>query len=206
MLTKICGMRRQEDVAHAARLGFAICGFVFHPQSPRYIQPEMAADLDSFGMRRAGVFVRETASAINRVMRIASLDFAQLHGAQNIQCAKDVGAERIIRVLWPQRFSTLRELEKEAEKIADFCAYFLLDAGSAGGGSGMRLRWRHLADLRLPRTWFLAGGLSPDNIPDALNSCQPGGLDFNSGLEDAPGIKNREKMTRLAHLLQIKSE
>ncbi len=194
MLIKICGLTRQADVDEAARLGARFCGFIFHPKSPRCLTPEQAARLESGSMQRVGVFVEQSADEILRVMREARLDLAQLHGGQSVACARAVGAERVIRVLWPDRYMHRAQLHSELQKHADACAWYLLDAGLAGGGSGKRLEWQDLYGLRTPHPWLLAGGLNTDNVRRALAQCAPDGVDFNSGIEDAPGRKNSQKM------------
>ena len=194
MLIKFCGLTRQEDVDQAARLGAAMCGFIFHPRSPRGIKAEQAAALDSGKLLRVGVFVNQGADEIRRIMDEARLDFAQLHGHQSVECAQAIGAERVIRVLWPDRYTHRALLYNDLQRHGQACAYFLLDAGLKGGGSGYKLDWSDLGSLRPPQPWLLAGGLSAANVARALGMCGPAGVDFNSGVEDAPGRKNREKM------------
>lgn len=194
MLIKFCGLTRQEDVDQAARLGAAMCGFIFHPRSPRGIKVEQAAALDSGKLLRVGVFVNQGSDEIRRIMDEARLDFAQLHSHQSVECAKAIGAERVIRVLWPDRYTHRALLYNDLQRHAEACAYYLLDAGLKGGGSGYKLDWSDLGSLRPPQPWLLAGGLSAANVARALGMCSPAGVDFNSGVEDAPGRKNREKM------------
>lgn len=194
MIIKFCGLTRQEDVDAAARLGAQMCGFIFHAQSPRGISPGQAAALDSGPMKRVGVFVRQGLEEIRRVMEEARLDYAQLHGSQSVECAVALGAERVIRVLWPDRYAHRALLHADLLRHADACAYYLLDAGLRGGGSGQRLDWDDLASLRPPRPWLLAGGLSAANAAGAVRACNPDGVDFNSGTEDAPGLKNKGSM------------
>lgn len=195
MRIKFCGLRRQEDVDAAARLGADAAGFIFHPASPRACLPEAAAALSSPGLARVGVFVEQTEEEIARIMALARLDVAQLHGAQDTAaCARRLGAERLWRVIWPRRYADAAALQAALDAEAPYCAAFLLDAGTGGGGSGCALDWAALEGLRRSRPWWLAGGLGPDNVAAALAACRPDGLDVNSGVEDAPGMKNREKM------------
>lgn len=194
MLIKFCGLTRQEDVDHAASLGAAMCGFIFHPRSPRGVTVAQAAALDSGAMLRVGVFVNQGADEIRRIMDEAQLDYAQLHGHQSVECACAIGAERVIRVLWPDRYTHRALLYNDLQRNAEACAYYLLDAGLKGGGSGHKLDWSDLASLRPAHPWLLAGGLSAANVAMAVGMCAPAGVDFNSGVEDAPGCKNREKM------------
>lgn len=194
MLIKICGLTRQGDVDAAVKLGAGFCGFIFHPHSPRFISPEAAGELESGSMLRVGVFVTQDAKEILRTMEQARLDLAQLHGMQSIECARVVGAERVIRVIWPDRYAHRALLYNEVQKYADSCAYYLFDAGSSGGGSGQRLPWQELYGLKREHPFFLAGGLKAENVGQAIISCDPEGVDFNSGIEDGPGLKNSLKM------------
>lgn len=201
MLLKFCGLRRQEDVALAICLGGTHAGFVFHAGSPRCVDALQVARLDSGPLCRVGVFTGQDSGEIARIMRLARLDMAQLHADQSVACARRLGAERVIRVLWPQRHADTASLLAEAARHADSCALYLLDAGRAGGGSGGTLAWEELAGLRLPHPWFLAGGLSALNMRQALRYCRPDGVDCNSGVEDAPGRKNAAAMRQVARLV-----
>lgn len=96
---KVCGITRQSDLSTAMGMGAHFCGFVFHPKSPRYIAPERAAALDSALIRRVGVFVNQDAEQIMDIMKTARLEFAQLHGNQSLDCARRIGAGKVIRVL-----------------------------------------------------------------------------------------------------------
>ncbi|MCI7568269.1 MAG: phosphoribosylanthranilate isomerase [Desulfovibrio sp.] len=194
MLVKICGLKRAEDVREAVELGVDFCGFIFHPQSPRAIAPARAAELDSGDCRRVGVFVEQGSEEILGVMDAARLDFAQLHGRQSVDCALRIGAEKVIRVLWPERFASVSALQAEIDRHARTCAWYLLDAGKRGGGSGRHLDWDSLRELRFPHPWLLAGGLSAATLPAALQSCRPDGVDLNSGIEVAPGVKDVDRL------------
>ena len=144
--------------------------------------------------------IGQESGEIARIMRLARLDMAQLHAGQSVECARRLGPERVIRVLWPQRYGDAAALEAAAGQYADSCALYLLDAGRTGGGSGRTLAWEDLEDLRLPHPWLLAGGMSPANLRQALARCRPDGVDCNSGVEDAPGRKNARAMTDMARL------
>ena len=206
MFIKFCGMTRQTDLDAALHLGADWCGFLFHPESPRFLAPEAAARLDSGRLKRVGVFVRQKVPEILATVQTARLDLVQLHGGHSLEeaaaLAQSLGPERILRVLWPGRLHSLAELQAEMQRHAGQCGYFLLDAGSSGGGSGQTLDWQALAGLQAPRPWLLAGGLDADKLATALALCQPDGLDLNSGVEDAPGQKNHEKMAAAVTVLR----
>lgn len=200
LLIKICGITRQEDADAAAIARADMCGFIFHEGSPRLCTAARAAAITTPNLRRVGVFVGQDARSVRDIMREARLDMAQLHGPQSpihtADCARLVGAENIIRVFWPQKHPSRADLEEHFHGHSRHCAYFLLDAGQGGGGSGKALRWQALRGLTSPRPWLLAGGLSPTNAAEALalNLAGLTGLDFNSGVEDQPGQKNPEKI------------
>ncbi|MBQ9536987.1 MAG: phosphoribosylanthranilate isomerase [Desulfovibrionaceae bacterium] len=197
---KICGCRRQEDLDLAASLGVDFCGFIFHPKSPRFIEPEVAARLDSGGMLRVGVFVTHTLQDIQEIVAQARLDLVQLHGGQDEALAENLGRERVIRVLWPERY--LAQVDGLACALAKYqaCAYYLFDAGVQSGGSGSVWDWQLLAHLKVPKPFFLAGGLNIENLPAVLKM-QPFAVDLNSGLEIAPGVKDPDKIRAAVEML-----
>lgn len=195
---KICGLRQQSEIDAAKEAGAQYCGFIFHAKSPRCCSPAEAALLNTHDLVRVGVFVEQDPQTILNIMLQAKLHIAQLHGPfermPTKECARLMGQQRLWRVLWPEQHNTLPGLEAQMLTHSPYCAMFLLDAGQASGGSGRTLSWQDLAGLVSPRPWFLAGGLNPENALKALQACSPNGLDFNSGLESAPGRKCLSKI------------
>lgn len=204
MFFKICGMTRQKDLDTASELGFAITGFIFHPRSPRNVTASQVRSLDTGRMLRAGVFVEQGATEILETVELAHLDLVQVHGLQDTACLKELashlGRERVIRVAWPEKYATGEELLAFMESCAQYCGMFLLDAGSGGGGHGKRIPANMLQDLSCTLPWMLAGGLNRESL-DAVRlmpeKARPAGLDFNSGLESAPGCKDEALMRDL---------
>lgn len=201
---KICGQTHAGATDAATAFGASMVGFIFHPRSARSVSPERAAMIHtSREVKRVGVFVRQNAADICRIMRQARLDYAQLHGHQSTADAADIGAHRVIRVLWPEQCGDAQELQAQIDEWAPFCAFYLLDAGAIGtGGNGRTVEVPKLSSLRFPHPWLLAGGLSPDNIAPLLRLCAPDGLDLNSGLESAPGLKTCDAMLRAVRALR----
>lgn len=195
---KICGQTHASIADCAVSFGARYIGFVFHHGSPRSISPERAASINSANVGRVGVFVRQRAPEILDIMRQARLDYAQLHGAQSVQDALEIGSQRVIRVLWPERCACHDELQRQIDEWEPYCACYLLDAGDAcgSGGLGRRLDVRGFDLLHFPHPWILAGGLNENNIPEVLQRCSPDGLDLNSGIESAPGMKVPVRMLR----------
>ncbi|WP_294513870.1 phosphoribosylanthranilate isomerase [uncultured Bilophila sp.] len=209
LLIKLCGMREQALLDCAADLGVNLCGFIFAPESPRAVTPERAAALDSRGMLRVGVFTTDDMRFIEATAATARLDRVQLHGDQSVTCAerlsRTLGAERLIRVLWPRRYPDRHALEADMERHAHAAGMFLLDAGTSGGGSGQRVDGEGLRGLHAPRPWLLAGGLTPENVREAVEACAPHGVDFNSGLESEPGRKDPSRIRAALTALRGKS-
>lgn len=197
MLIKVCGLTRAEDVALCEELGVDWTGFIFHPPSLRNVDLPKVAAFPRGRALRAGVFVRQSADQVCKIMDQAGLDLAQLHGGQDQAFCRAVGARRVVKVFWPQRYARLEDLQRDIEAYAPFCRAVLLDAGTGGGGHGRSLDFDWLAGLRSPLPWVLAGGLGPENMRAALSRCAPDGVDLNSGVEDEPGVKSRERLTRV---------
>ena len=191
-LIKICGQTHASSVENSLALGAHFIGFIFHNSSPRAISPARAAAIRTRFARRVGVFVRQGAQDILKIMQQANLHYAQFHGRQTIEDARQIGPERVIRVFWPQACASVDELQQQLDAWAPFCAYFLLDAGCVpgSGGTGKALDVSQLASLRFPRPWLLAGGLSAANLREVLSQCTPDGVDLNTGVELAPGLKH----------------
>lgn len=194
-LIKICGLTRAEDAAFCSEAGADWLGFIFHPQSPRYLSPAAAAAIDSGTAKRVGVFVRQSPDEILKIMELARLDLAQLHGGQDEAFIRRIGPEKVISVNWPEKYASADDF-KAALKSAEIAAWQLLDAGGDGGGHGRTVDLHMIREISPPRPWLLAGGLNAEVIsaidPDGLNNII--GFDFNSGLEDAPGQKNKHKV------------
>jgi len=205
LLCKICGLTRADDVALCHSLGADFIGCIFVAGTPRFVTPQRAALLPDGPAMRTGVFAGTDLAGVRKIARIARLDFIQVHGGEEPAFCRALGPERVIKTLWPQTL-TPEELEREMERFAPVCAYFLLDAGQGGGGSGTRLHTKDLRLIRPPKPWFLAGGLGTKNLLSALAAFDPEsgprGVDMNSALESAPGVKDRELVREALSLVK----
>jgi phosphoribosylanthranilate isomerase len=198
---KICGITRIEDAKTAAHLGVDALGFIFVKKSPRYIEPQTAAEiirvLPPF-VSRVGVFIDETIETIVEICKIAKIDTVQLHGSESPEfCAKIP-------------FPVIKAISvKDDTDITIIDTYvssgILLDTWSTGmsGGTGKTFDW-NIAKKACSRNEriILAGGLGPSNIEEALQSVQPYGVDINSGVEIKPGIKNPHKIRDVVRLVR----
>ncbi|MBR0056777.1 MAG: phosphoribosylanthranilate isomerase [Kiritimatiellae bacterium] len=189
---KFCGMRRLADIEAANALLPEYVGFVFAPSSRRRVSPEEALALRRRlvpGIRAVGVFANETPEKIASLVGRGAIDIAQLHGAED---AADVLRVRELSgapVIQAFKVRCADDLRRAGQSPAD---YILLDAGA---GEGRAFDWTLLAECRPGRPFFLAGGLTPENVADAVRSVAPFAVDASSGLE-ADGAKDVGKMTR----------
>jgi phosphoribosylanthranilate isomerase len=203
MIIKVCGMTRPEDVEFCDALGIDLLGFIFHLQSPRNVSPAWAGGQKPVRALKTGVFVRQGVEEIEDIAREAGLDLLQLHGGHTVEQCRLLGPERVIKVLWPQRYGAVELLEADMALFAPVCRAILLDSGTSGGGHGMSLDPADLRRLRSSHPWYLAGGLGPQNL-QTMKTTGAAGFDLNSGVESAPGVKDHEKIRRAFTILRGK--
>ena len=183
-LIKICGITALEDALAACDAGADALGFNFWPRSPRYIEPERAAQIIERipgNVLAVGVFVDEEAERIEATAAAAGIEVAQLHGACGVP-----------RLRWWKALEAGPEARREMEQFE--AEAFLLDtpAGAQRGGTGRAFDWTLACGL--PGRIVLAGGLGPDNVREAIRAARPWGVDACSRLESAPGRKDPEKV------------
>lgn len=195
-LVKICGITREEDALFAAEHGAAFLGFVFAEGSPRKITPEAASAIVRLvrdtGHRTAivGVFRDQPISQVLKIADQVGLDVIQFHGSE--PPATLMVCERpVIRALGVEK-------EIPPSKGWGDVAWMLYDRASAkGGGSGEAFEWSLLEGVDRRQKFFLAGGLTPDNVRSAILRVRPDAIDVSTGVEVAPGIKSPDKIRRL---------
>jgi phosphoribosylanthranilate isomerase len=186
---KICGITRLRDALDACNFGADLLGFNFVPESQRYINPysakEIIASLPPFVMR-VGVFADEKLDVVNDMAQFLSLDVVQLHGSEDHSYCSAVKTTVIkaVRVWTETDLEGLNAFEVPA---------LLLDSKIDGtlGGSGMTFPWEMASDICVKKRIFLAGGLTPANVGEAIRILSPYGVDTASGVETEPGIKDR---------------
>ncbi|WFS63482.1 phosphoribosylanthranilate isomerase [Pseudodesulfovibrio thermohalotolerans] len=200
-LVKVCGMTRMEDVELCVELGVDLLGFIFHEKSPRNADPDFVASVKTGKVSKVGVFVDQTVDEILETMDRCGLHAAQLHGGQDTIFCWKIGPDRVIRAFWPDAYPSPHALAHDLEAYSEVCGHFLLDAGAKGqGGTGKSINLANLQHVEIHTPWFLAGGLGPGNLKAAL-AADPPGLDFNSGVESAPGIKDETKLREVFRIL-----
>lgn len=193
-LVKVCGMTRMEDVELCMGLGVDLLGFIFHPKSPRNVDPDFVASVKTGPVLKVGVFVKQSAEEVVEIMGRCGLHAAQLHGGQDAAFCEKVGPDQVIRVFWPDTYASAGAMVRDMENYSEVCGHFLLDAGkSCQGGTGQSIDFGILQDVEIQTPWFLAGGIGPHNIDQVL-AHNPPGIDINSGVEVQPGIKDEIKL------------
>lgn len=200
MQIKICGLTTAGDALAAAELGADLLGFNFFPASARYITPEACADIlqvlrdRGLAVRAVGVFVNAPVAEVVDVMQRCGLDLAQLHGDEPAETLAALGG-RAFRALRPASLAEAQAVLAGDRERVDPPA-LLVDACHPGqyGGTGRVADWDLAAALARRAPVLLAGGLKPENVAAAVAQVQPWGVDVASGVEAAPGVKDRAKM------------
>jgi phosphoribosylanthranilate isomerase len=202
---KICGLKQPSQALAIAALGVDALGFICVPQTPRYLTSaqigEIAGQLQAAGhtVRRIGVFADADWSNIVATVEQGNLTGVQLHGAESPEfCLK-------VRASLPNVELIKAFRVRSAETLTQAITYqhcvdtLLLDAYSSQGlgGTGHTWDWTLLKDIRFPIPWLLAGGLTPDNAVEAVQSLTPPGIDLSSGVEYAPGDKDLARVQQL---------
>ncbi len=189
---KICGITNIADAMAAVDAGADALGFVFYDKSPRFVNPlavaQIIARLPPF-IQTVGLFVNEEPEKINWTADYCGLDLVQLHGDESPEDCTEVN-RRVIKAFRVKNIISIEPLKKFT------VAGYLLDAWSpdAYGGTGRTFNWEVAAAARQYGSIILAGGLTPENLAEALLQVQPYALDVSSGVESTPGRKDHEKM------------
>jgi phosphoribosylanthranilate isomerase len=200
MMVKICGITRQQDAEVAIDHGASAIGFIFWPSSPRFIDPyrarKIAKALPPF-VSTVGVFVNQPREYINGVASLVPLSVVQLHGDETPDFASHLSRPVLKAVTQGQ---SAREWPTPAMLLVD------VHDPVKRGGTGRVVDWSMAAALARERRIVLAGGLTPDNVAEAVAAVQPWGIDVSSGVEKSLGIKDERRMAALfaaIHQLRI---
>jgi phosphoribosylanthranilate isomerase len=191
-MVKICGITRLQDALTAVGEGASAVGFVFWPGSPRFIDPfrarRIAAELPPL-VATVGVFVNQPATYIDGVASVVPLSAIQLHGDEPPEFAaslsrpvmKAVHGDPGDATRWPERVLLMVDSRDSVRR----------------GGTGQTADWGMAAAMARRRRMVLAGGLTPENIGEALARVRPFGVDVSSGVESSPGVKDARRMAAL---------
>lgn len=206
MRIKICGLTQTDQAIAIANMGVSVLGFICVKTSPRYVSPSTIRTIvkallndDRPIVDRFGVFANAPLEIIQQTVETGQLTGVQLHGQESPQDCQQIRQTlpnmELIKAL------RLRNPE-DLTQVQDYAPYvdtFLLDAYHPDqlGGTGHTLDWPTLRTFEPEKPWFLAGGLTPDNVTTALTLLTPNGIDLSSGVEHAPGDKNLVKVKQL---------
>jgi phosphoribosylanthranilate isomerase len=186
--TKICGLTRHEDVAAAVTAGADALGLVFYPPSPRAVTPSQAADLiqhlPPFVMS-VGLFVDPEPEWVQEVLQQVPLDLLQFHGDEPESFCAGFGRPYIKALRMKPGFDPEQAVDQWPTARG-----FLLDAYTPAtpGGTGEVFDWQRFPSSK-KHQWILAGGLTPDNITEAIRITRPYAVDVSGGVESSRGIK-----------------
>ena len=191
---KFCGLTHSDDVAKAVESGADALGFVFYESSSRYVTPEQVLELTRIipaFITRVGLFVDADASLVRGIFHHVGLNLVQYHGNESSEFCDSVGLPYIKAFRVRSDSNILTEMERYPNASG-----FLLDAYVEGrpGGTGERFDWGLIP--KTDRTIILAGGLTPENAKDAIESVAPWALDVSGGIETELGRKDPDKMRR----------
>lgn len=207
---KICGLSTPQEVAAVAAAGAAYAGFVFFPKSPRNVSIEQAAALAveaPVGLCKVALTVNATDAELDAITSAVPLDMLQLHGKETPDRVAEVRSRYGLPVMKAVGIADAADLPQiaEYEQVAD---QLLIDAkppkeAELPGGNGLAFDWRLLAGRKYwQKPWMLAGGLTPENVAEAIRMTGARQVDVSSGVESAPGRKDAaliESFTRAAH-------
>lgn len=200
MFIKICGITRAQDARAAVESGATALGFVFWPRSPRYVDPNTAEGIIRTlpkDVTPVGVFVNQPVDEIEQIADQTGIQLVQLHGdepasytsalTRPVMKAMSLVAADAFADAWPADIAILLDAHDPVRR----------------GGTGTAVDWAHAARIAARRRVVLAGGLTPDNVQEAIAVVQPYGVDVSSGVERSPGIKDAEKVTRFLEQVRL---
>ena len=198
MFVKICGITRLEDAEAALEAGAGALGFVFWPRSPRFIDPYRARTIVSMlppFVTAVGVFVNQPATHVSGVATLVKLGAVQLHGDETVSYLAGVARPVIKAVaisetapnidVWPGRVTLLLDVHDPEKR----------------GGTGRAVDWQTASTIAARRQTILAGGLTLENVANAVARVQPFGIDVSSGVECSPGVKDHGRLRALFEAL-----
>ncbi|HOZ32989.1 MAG TPA: phosphoribosylanthranilate isomerase [Tabrizicola sp.] len=206
---KICGLRTPADVAAVAAAGAGYAGFVFFPKSPRHLTIAAARDLAlgaPEGLCKVALVVDMDDAGLDAIVEAVPLDMLQLHGHESADRVAEVKSRyglpvmKAMGVAGEDDLALLREMSLVADQL-------LVDAKPAPGaalpgGNGLAFDWRLLVGRKWLCPWMLAGGLTPENVAQAIRLTGARQVDVSSGVESAPGVKDAAKIAAFVEAAQ----
>lgn len=198
--TKICGIKTLEALNAAVKGGARFVGFVFFPKSPRHVSIDTAKELSLMlptGVRSVALFVDPTDEQLEAVLGHVQIDMIQLHGSESPQRVSEIKAKYAMPIIKAFAVRDQSDIVNCAHYVdAD---WYLFDAkppkgAEVPGGTGTSFDWDILLGKTFDKPWMLSGGLTQDNVAEALSVLSPKAVDVSSGVEHERGIKDERKI------------
>ncbi|MFO1104913.1 MAG: phosphoribosylanthranilate isomerase [Amaricoccus sp.] len=207
---KICGLRSRAEAAHAAACGATYGGLVFFPRSPRHLtlaDARWVGDGMPEGLSRVALTVDADDATLDAVLDAVRIDMLQLHGRETPERVAELRQRYRVAVMKAVGVAT----ESDLAVIGDYARVadqILIDArapreADRPGGNGLAFDWRLIAGRRWTVPWMLAGGLTPDNIAEAIRLTGATQVDVSSGVELAPGYKDPAKVSAFVKAARV---
>lgn len=206
IIIKICGIKTLPDALAAIEAGADCLGFNFYPKSVRFIEKDACIKITSVLKREhphiklVGVFVNSSVGEVRDILEVCLLDLAQLHGDETPEMLKQLA---------PRAFKAFRGVPENVEAYArDIAPACLIDAAVKGayGGTGVTADWSAAAEMAQCYPLLLAGGLTPENVAEAVRQVRPWGVDVASGVEAGQGVKDADKMKAFVQAVRAVTE
>jgi len=194
---KICGLSTAKTVAVAVEAGASYLGFNFFPKSPRYVTPRQARDLAIEvppGVAKVALTVNADDAILDGIVETVPLDMLQFHGQESPERVAELRARYGLPVMKVFGVADAADLDP-LERYFDVVDQVMVDAkpprdAVLPGGNGIAFDWQLIANRRWPVPWMLAGGLTPENVAEAVSLTGARQVDLSSGVESAPGVKD----------------
>lgn len=201
---KICGITRLEDARYVSGLLANRVGFIFSDESKRYIEPGRAGAIIQWlnGIESVGVFMNQSMDDVTHIASMTGLNMVQLHGQEPPHYCEELPFYTI-KTISVSDMTSSDQIQEELNRYQEVVDEFLFDTSikTEGehmyGGTGVPFAWEILKELKITIPWYVAGGISPENIHQAWNVIKPTGFDVSSSVESDPGVKDYDLLDRL---------
>jgi len=208
-LVKICGITSIDQALQIAKLGVDAIGVISVKESPRYVSHRKKKDIFR-NLKKFFPKIKRVSVVKNMPLELIctnSFEFGnviQLHGDEDLSYCKKLRKEFPQIEIWKAFRIKNKEDTKEIELFSDFIDAVLLDSWNEKtyGGSGIRIKFKYLEELKFSKPWILAGGISTDWLEQIIADIKPDGIDVSSSIESSPGIKDLDKTKKLINLIK----
>lgn len=202
---KICGITTLEDARFLSGAMADYLGFIFYPESPRFVEPAKAGAIINWieGPQKVGVFVNQPLDDVNRIIIQTGIDLVQLHGNESPEYCNLI-EKPVIKAIHIEKDSTTDSIQNMISKYKSAVDYLLFDTKREGlwGGTGITFDWDLIDELTTDIPLFFSGGLNHHNIDQAIKRFNPHAVDLSSSLEESPGLKDFDKIEQFFDVMR----